>query len=124
MNAITHGLTAKAVLLPDEDPGEFREMMVGLFDSLKPRDQYEVSLVERVACADWRLDRISSGPIGAAVLQFADVGCRSGRSVKSRESNELVLRLLRAPHGRVTVLPFTEQPTENNVEGDTDATGV
>jgi hypothetical protein len=115
MNAITHGFTAKAVLLPDEDPGEFREMMVGMFDSFKPRDQYEVSLVERVACADWRLDRITRAQSARLCLNSQTLVAERKKREK-RESNELVLRLLRAPHGRVTVLPFTDQPTEN-VEG-------
>ena len=31
--------------------------MTGLFDSLRPRNQFEISLVERAFLVEWRLDR-------------------------------------------------------------------
>ena len=56
--------TGRVVLLPDENPAEFRERMTGLFDSLRPRNQFEISLVERAFFVSWRLDRFvrASGP--------------------------------------------------------------
>ena len=53
--------TGRVQLLPDENPGEFRERMTGLFDSLRPRNQFEVSLVERAFLVEWRLDRFIRG---------------------------------------------------------------
>ena len=80
MNAIKHGLTAKMVLMADEDPTEFREMMVGWFESHQPRDQYEVSLVERAACANWRLDRITRAHSRGCAAR-GRIRSRSGRIV-------------------------------------------
>ena len=117
MNAITHGLTAKAILLPDEDPSEFRDMMVGFFESFRPQDQFEVSLVERIACANWRLDRITRAQSARLCLK-AKTSVQERKKRERRECNELELRLLRAPHGRVTVLPFTAQAGEE-VEAET-----
>ena len=59
MNALKHGMTAKIALLPDESPDEFRERLEGMFDSLKPRDPYEVFLVERAVYSSWQLDRVA-----------------------------------------------------------------
>ena len=47
-------------------PREFRERMTGLFDSLRPRNQFEISLVERAFLVEWRLDRFIRG-VGSAV---------------------------------------------------------
>jgi hypothetical protein len=117
MNAIKHGLTAKAVLLPDEDPGEFRDMMVGWFDALKPCDQFEVSLVEVAVCANWRFDRVTRAHSARLCLN-AQTWIEERKNRESRESMGLLLRLLRAPHGRPTALPLTEQAQEKE-EADT-----
>ena len=58
--------TGRVVLLPDENPAEFRERMTGLFDSLRPRNQFEISLVERAFFVSWRLDRFVRA-VGSAV---------------------------------------------------------
>ena len=57
MNALKHGLTAKTVLLPEEHPAEFQELLVGWFDSIEPQDRLEASLVERGVYSLWQLDR-------------------------------------------------------------------
>jgi hypothetical protein len=56
-NAVKHGETARSGLLPGEDADEFgalQEMMVG---RLKPRNDAELILVERIAGDIWMSDR-------------------------------------------------------------------
>ena len=56
-NAVKHAMTARIVLLPDEELADFREQMIGWFDSLKPRNQAEVFLTERVGYFAWQAGR-------------------------------------------------------------------
>ena len=57
-NAVTHGLTALAGLLPDEAPEAFRRFSARLFTELAPVGAIEVELVKRAVWAAWRLRRI------------------------------------------------------------------
>src|SRR5258708_2557945 len=50
MNAFPHGLTAKTLILQNEDPGKF--------DYLQPTNPIEVDLVADMVAARWRLRRI------------------------------------------------------------------
>jgi hypothetical protein len=103
-NAITHGLTARTVLLADEDPAEFQDAMVGLFDTLKPRDRLEVFLVERMAYHSWQLGRATRADFARAKV-VGEVGNLDEESRVELEVDGLVARLLRAPDGRPTVFP-------------------
>ena len=58
-NAITHGLCcANRVLLPGESKAEFLLVREGFIDSLEPMNAAELFLVERIALAEWKLQRL------------------------------------------------------------------
>lgn len=57
-NATQHGLLSRALLLPDEDPEEYRLLLDGLIAELGPRGMLELALVERIAIAIWRQRRL------------------------------------------------------------------
>lgn len=58
LNAFKHGLTASTdTLLPNESPEDFQALADGLFQSLKPRDSFELLLVQRIIQSAWRLAR-------------------------------------------------------------------
>ena len=57
-NAITHGLTAGAIIIKGEDADLFEEMRQGLWDELAPKGEIESMLVERLAGLLWRLRRV------------------------------------------------------------------
>jgi hypothetical protein len=67
-NATRHGLTARAVLLPDEDAGAFARLARRLRDELRPEGPVERLLVERVAVCAWRLRRL----LGVEAAVFAE----------------------------------------------------
>jgi hypothetical protein len=116
MNALKHGLTAKTVLLPEEDPAEFRRLMLGWFESVRPQDQFEASLVERGVYANWQLDRADrsdSARLWLKAYSYAE-------DEKNRVADEvtgLVRQLLRAPSGRPAALPCTSVPGEDPARG-------
>jgi hypothetical protein len=58
MNSLRHGLTAEQAVLPHEDPHDYDEIRSGMLDAHAPRDSAELSLVEELANAYWRLLRL------------------------------------------------------------------
>ncbi len=57
-NALKTGLTGSTVLLPTDDPEHYKQHVERLFDELKPAGALESQLVQRLADAQWRLNRI------------------------------------------------------------------
>jgi len=57
-NATRHGVLSKAVLLKDESPAEYRELLDGLRETFQPEGALEDLLVEKLATSSWRLRRV------------------------------------------------------------------
>jgi hypothetical protein len=58
VNATSHGLTARTLVLTNEDPDRFLEMLRAYFDLLQPANAMEVDLVSDIVAARWRLRRM------------------------------------------------------------------
>ena len=58
MNAFSHGLTAKTLILQNESPERFMEMLNAYLDFLQPTNQIEIDLISDMVAARWRLRRI------------------------------------------------------------------
>jgi hypothetical protein len=116
MNALKHGLTAKTVLLPEEDPAEFKQLMVGWFDSIRPQDGLEASLVERGAYSVWQLDRANRSESAQLWLK-ADRHADDQENLVGKEVGGLVRRLLAAPNGRPAAFPCTKGPDDDPDDG-------
>ena len=56
-NAIRHGLLAKCVVLPDESPESFDELLQFHLDRFAPMDDIEFGLIEEMASSYWRMRR-------------------------------------------------------------------
>ena len=56
-NALKHGMTAKTVLLPGDDPQEFAGRLRYLQDDLQARNGLEAVVIERLAGDLWKSDR-------------------------------------------------------------------
>ena len=57
-NALTHGLTARATLLPAEDPTAFQQYRAQFLDEYQPQGPTETQLVQELIDTSWRLNRI------------------------------------------------------------------
>jgi hypothetical protein len=66
MNAVKHGLTAKTIVIGDEDPAQFELLRKALEERFKPHSVMERELSERLAGIAWRLRRIPA--FEAAIL--------------------------------------------------------
>jgi hypothetical protein len=58
MNAVKHGLTAKTLILPNENKDHFRELFSGYFDLFRPVNPKEIDMVSEIVAARWRLSRV------------------------------------------------------------------
>jgi hypothetical protein len=58
MNAIKHGLTAQTLVLPNEDPDEYRQMLDSYVQHFQPVGQIELDLIQEMAAAKWRQERL------------------------------------------------------------------
>jgi hypothetical protein len=56
-NAVKHGMTAATSVLPHEDARSFHDLLLSLLEEHQPGSGIEVTLVETVANAYWRLLR-------------------------------------------------------------------
>ena len=57
-NALRHGLSAAVVVLPHEDRAAFESVRDSYMESFQPADQPQHDLVETMAAARWRLNRL------------------------------------------------------------------
>ncbi len=57
-NALKHGLTGKTVLLPNEDPAEYQQLLDDYHQIHKPVGTEEQRLVQCIVDCNWRLTRI------------------------------------------------------------------
>jgi hypothetical protein len=71
MNAVKHGLSAKAIVLEGEDPRQFEALRAGLEGDFEPETVVERELVEQLAGSFWRLRRVPC--LEAQILQSADI---------------------------------------------------
>jgi hypothetical protein len=57
-NSLRHGLLAEHVLLPHEDKAHYDQVRDSYIESFQPADQPQLDLVETIAAARWRLNRL------------------------------------------------------------------
>ena len=67
-NAITHGLSAQAITVADEDPRAWDAHRDALYQHFAPVGPIEDQLVERIAVCAWRLIRVAR--IETSVFQY------------------------------------------------------
>jgi len=58
LNALRHGLTAQAAVLPTEDPEAYQRHIQQFLDEYQPDTPTETQLVHEIANTAWRLNRI------------------------------------------------------------------
>ena len=63
MNALRHGLRARTVVLPGEDPQEFHRLCDDLEVEWHPQSRTEQFYVEQMAVSQWKLVRMEVGEV-------------------------------------------------------------
>jgi hypothetical protein len=86
MNAVKHGLTAKYIVIGDEDPDEFEALRADLESDFQPSTRLEYELVDRLAGLLWRLRRVPG--VEAALVKARQVEAWQNSEHADRLKNE------------------------------------
>jgi hypothetical protein len=57
-NALSHGLSARQLVVEDESPGQMELVIAGVIEELCPQTMLEAQLAEQIAHLTWRMRRI------------------------------------------------------------------
>ncbi len=93
LNALSHGLTARIAMLPEEDVAEYEARREDFFEMYKPRNGVEVAQVERTAYLWWQLLRVGRAQ-SAQLCAHAHTAESETKAREAREFNELTHQLL------------------------------
>src|ERR1700676_1221020 len=80
MNALRHGLRARSVMLPGEDPTEFHQLCNDLESEWTPQSRTEQFYVEQMAVSQWKLTRMEVVEVNV----FKDTDAKSQLSMLDR----------------------------------------
>jgi hypothetical protein len=87
-NSLRHGLTAKQIVIPGEDPAEFDTLRQELHEDYTPANTAEATLVDHIAEHTWRLQRARRAE--AAMFE---------RLMRDNETDRAIAAALVDPHG-------------------------
>jgi hypothetical protein len=60
LNALSHGLTSQLVVMPNEDLAVYQAHLKSITDECRPKGALETQLVQAIADASWRLNRVAA----------------------------------------------------------------
>jgi hypothetical protein len=72
LNALRHGLTGQVVVMPSEDLDAYRRHLNSFTDEYQPKGATEAHLVQALADASWRLNRVAA--LETNLLNLSAVG--------------------------------------------------
>jgi hypothetical protein len=83
LNALTHGLRAKDVIIPgQEDPAEFEAILRELNEEWEPEGHTQIHVVEEIGLAVWRLRRAHLAELGEIRTQMPGSSARDVEDVE------------------------------------------
>ena len=79
LNAVKHGIFAKECLkdISDEEVRDYEALRLGVFESLKPKDQMQAILCDKVTIDVWRLRKVLVFEQGAMQLEILNLDASS-----------------------------------------------
>jgi hypothetical protein len=88
INALKHGAFTSAVLLPDEDPAEFEELLTSVHEEWNPEGSTELEKVNSIAIGMWRKLRVRR--YFQKYIATTDMKDKSPQRFADRRYNKLV----------------------------------
>ncbi len=79
-NATRHGIFSSQLVLDDEEPDDFRALVIALQNDLRPVGALELTLVERIAVSIWRQRRLVQAETAKLNLARRDAQIANGVS--------------------------------------------
>ncbi len=95
LNALRHGLTGQIVVMPTEDPGAYRSHVNSFTGEYDPEGATEAHLVQALADASWRLNRVvalEANLLAADFKALANLSLHSQRLSRQFERTVAQLR--------------------------------
>lgn len=79
LNAVKHGIFTKECLkhISDEEARDYEALRLGVFESLKPKDQMQAILCDKVTIDVWRLRKVLAFEQGAMQLETLNLDASS-----------------------------------------------
>src|ERR1700680_4450017 len=121
MNALRHGLRARTVVLPGEDPTEFHQLCDDLQAEWNPQSRTEQFYVEQMAVSQWKLTRMEVVEVNIfkdtdakSQLSMLDrlwqAECRLDGSIAPRSAHCSVFKNPPPTHPKISPLPPLPKP--------------
>ena len=94
MNAVKHGIFTKECLknISDEEARDYEVLRFGIFESLKPRDQMQAIVCDKVTIDVWRLRKVLAFEQGAMQLEILNLDA-SGSPVNFIERRAIIYNM-------------------------------
>ena len=91
LNAVKHGIFTKECLknISDEEARDYEVLRLGVFESLKPKDQMQAILCDKVAIDVWRLRKVLAFEQGAMLLETLNLDA-SGSPVNFSDRRAII----------------------------------
>ena len=91
LNAVKHGIFTKECLknISDEEVRDYEALRLGVFESLKPKDQMQAILSDKVTIDVWRLRKVLAFEQGAMQLETLNLDA-SGSPVELIRRESLI----------------------------------
>ena len=105
MNAVKHGLSAKAIVLEGEDPRQFEALRAELEKDFEPDSVVERELVEQLAGSFWRLRRVPQ--MEAQIMRYTSYGSTPLASIFMNDSQDSLGKLGRHHAGLLNAVTRT-----------------
>ena len=99
LNAVTHGLCARTIVLPHEDEAAYQQRLDDWIAEMNPRTNREAYLVERAVRITWQLDRADFHERARLTRKIQQMHEDRGRG-QGNSAEELLKRLLAIPRDR------------------------
>ena len=79
LNAVKHGIFTKECLknISDEEARDYEVLRLGVFESLKPKDQMQAILCDKITIDVWRLRKVLTFEQGAMQLEILNLDASS-----------------------------------------------
>lgn len=94
LNAVKHGIFTKECLknISDEEARDYETLRLGVFESLKPKDQMQAILCDKVTIDVWRLRKVLAFEQGAMQLETLNLDA-SGSPVNFSDRRAIIYNM-------------------------------
>ena len=94
LNAVKHGIFAKELMknVSAEEARDYEVLRLGVFESLKPKDQMQAILCDKIAIDIWRLRKVLAFEQGAMLLETLNLDA-SGSPVNFSDRKAIVYNM-------------------------------